>query len=141
MYTPDRTFVKDLKKLDPRLGCEFNRNHGHFVVNYKRAHGGSAPIFMVKGDKGEFRQPDKRDLDFLHSGDLTREDMETKIQKSALYMEKVREKKQKEAQDNIRNATKDDKIQLTKAFGRIAGGGKNNSTFRRIKPKSKGTVF
>ena len=133
--------MKDLKVLDKRLGCKYETSHGHFVVDYKRAQGQPVPIFMVKGDKGEFRHPDRRDLDFLHSGDLTREDMDTKIQKSALYMEKVRENKQKEAQDNIRNATKDDKIQLTKAFGKIAGGGKNNSTFRRIKPKSKGTVF
>jgi len=141
MYTPDRVFVKDLKKLDPRLGCEFNRNHGHFVVNYKRAHGGSAPIFMVKGDKGEFRQPDKRDMDFLKSGDLNNEDMKTKIQKSALYMERVREKKRKDAKDSFRNATKDDKIQLTNAFGKIAGGGKGNSVFRRIEKKPKGRVF
>lgn len=141
MYQPDRMFMGRLKALDKRLGCKFVKSHGHFVVDYKRACGQPVPIFMVKGDKGEFRQPDKRDLDFLKSGDLTREDMETKIQKSALYMERVREKKQKDAQDNIRNATKDDKIQLTNVFGRIAGGGKHNSTFRRIEPKSKGTVF
>jgi len=83
MYKPDRIFMKDLKVLDKRLGCKYETSHGHFIVDYKRAQGQPVPIFLVKGDKGEFRQPDKRDLDFLHSGDLTREDMETKIQKSA----------------------------------------------------------
>jgi len=130
--------MNDLKALDKRLGCKYETSHGHFVVDYKRSHGQPVPIFMVKGDKDEFRQPDKRDLDFLLSGDLTREDMETKIQKSALYMEKVREKKQKDAQDNIRNATKDGKIQLSNTMAKIAGGGKGNSTFRRIEPKPKG---
>jgi len=139
MYRPDRVFVKNLKTLDKRLGCKYVPDHGHFVVDYERAYGGRVPIFMVKGDKGEFRQPDKRDLDFLKSGDLNNEDMKTKIQKSALYMEKAREKQQKDARDNIRGATKDDKIQLARAFGRLAGGGKNNSAFRRIEPKPKGS--
>ena len=141
MYQPDRVFMKDLKTLDNRLGCRYETSHGYFVVDYKRAQGQPVPIFMVKGDKDEFRHPDKRDLDFLKSGDLTKEDMETKIQKSALYMEKVREKKQKDAQDNIRNATKDGKIQLSNAMSKLAGGGKGNSTFRRITKKPKGKVF
>jgi len=140
MYQPDRVFVKDLKTLDRRLGCEYVPGHGHFVVNYKRPYGGRVPIFMVKGDNGEFRQPDKRDLEFLKSGDLNNEDMKTKIQKSALYMEKVREKKRKDARENIRGATKDDKIQLARAIGRLAGAGKGNSAFRRIEPKPKGTT-
>ena len=140
MYQPNRMFMDRLKTLDKRLGCKFVKSHSHFVVDYQRAFGQPVPIFMVKGDKGEFRQPDKRDLDFLLSGDLTKEDMKTKIQKSALYMERVREKKQKDAADNIRNATKDGKIQLSNAIAKIAGGGKGNSTFRRILPKSKGTT-
>ena len=139
MYNPDRVFVKDLKALDKRLGCKFQ--NGRFVVDYKRASGQPVPIFMVKGDKGEFRHPDKRDLDFLCSGDLTKEDMKTKIQKSAQYMEKARELKRKDAKDNIRNATKDGKIQLSNAMAKIAGGGKGNSAFRRVVPKSKGTVY
>ena len=141
MYQPDRTFMNDLGALDKRLGCKFDHTHGHFVVDYKRATGQPVPVFMVKGDKGEFRHPDKRDLDFLQSGDLTKEDMKTKLQKSALYMDNVREKKKKDAHDNFRDATKDDKIQLTNAFGRLAGGGKNNATFRRIKPKARGISF
>ena len=141
MYQPDRIFVRRLRELDKRLGCRFVKAHDHFVVDYKRAYGQPVPIFMVKGDKGEFRYPDKRDLDFLMSGDLTREDMETKIQKSALYMEKVREKAKRDAQNNIRGATKDGKIQLTNAISKLAGGGKGNSTFRRIVNKPKGKVF
>jgi len=130
--------MKDIKTLDKRLGCKFVESHGHFVVDYQRAHGQPVPIFMVKGDKDEFRQPDKRDLDFLKSGDLEREDRKAKFQKSALYMERTRDKKIKDARDNIRNATKDGKIQLANAMSKLVGGGKGNSAFRRIKPKSKG---
>jgi len=141
MYNPDRTFMNSLGALDKRLGCKFERAHGHFVVNYQRSYGQPVPIFMVEGKRGEFRHPDKRDLDFLSSGDLARENMKTKLQRSALYMEKVREKKKKDAHDNIRNATKDDRIQLTNAFGKIAGGGKGNSAFRRVVNKPRGKIF
>jgi len=37
--------------------------------------------------------------------------------------------------------TKDDRIQLMQAFGKLMGAGKSNSAFRRITPKSKGNVF
>ena len=141
MYQPDRAFMIRLKRLDGRLGCKFDGTHGHFVVNYRRASGHPVPIFAVMNDEGGFRQPDKRDLDFLSSGDLEREDMETKLQKSALYMERVREKSRKDAHDAFRDATKDDKIQLMNSFGRLGGGGKGNSAFRRVQPRSKGEVF
>ena len=141
MYTPDSNFVKRLKAVDNRLGCKYERTHGHFVINYERACGGAVPIFMVKSESGGYRQPDQRDMDFLLSGDLTKEDMKTKLQKSAKYMADVREKSKKDASDNIRGATKDGKIQLSNAFSRIAGGGKGNSAFRRVVPKQKGQVF
>ena len=139
-YTPARVFVKDIKDLDPKLGCKFEPKHGHFVVTYDRVVGGPVPICMVKGKNGEFRQPDKRDLDFIKSGDRNNVDVESRLRKSAQYMEKAREKAKKDASDNIRNMTKDGKIQLANKFSQLGGGGKGNSTFRRIKPKLKGTV-
>jgi len=140
-YVPDRVFMKDIKRLDPKLGCKYEPSHGHFVVTYDRAVGGPVPICMVKGKDGGFRQPDKRDLDFIKSGDRNVVDVETRLRKSAEYMEKVREKDRKNAKDNIRDMTKDGKIQLANKFSQLAGGGKGNSAFRRIEPKPKGTVF
>jgi len=140
-YVPDRTFMKDIKTLDPKLGCKFEPTHGHFVVTYERAVGGSVPICMVKGKNGEFRQPDKRDLDFIKSGDRNHVDVETRLRKSAKYMEDTREKQRKTVKDNIRNMTKDSKIQLANKFSQLGGGGKGNSTFRRINVKPKGTVY
>lgn len=57
------------------------------------------------------------------------------------YMEKVRAKTRADGRDNIRGWTKDDKIQLMNAFGKLYGAGKYNSTFRRITPKPRGQAF
>ncbi|OEU68507.1 MAG: hypothetical protein BBJ57_07455 [Desulfobacterales bacterium PC51MH44] len=140
-YVPDRVFMQDIKKMDPKLGCKFEPAHGHFVVTYARDVGSPVPICMVKGKNGGFRQPDKRDVDFIKSGDRNNVDVETRLKKSAQYMERVREKDQKDAKSNIRDMTKDSKNQLMNKFSRLGGGGKGNSTFRRIKPKLKGTVY
>lgn len=57
------------------------------------------------------------------------------------YMEKVRARTRAISRDNIRGWTKDDKIQLMNAFGKLMGVGKFNSAFRRITPKPKGKAF
>lgn len=140
MYYPDRVFMQDLKRLDPKLGCYFEFNHGHFVVTYERAVGGSVPIFMVEDERGGFRQPDQRDINKLHEYDIHRESMKDKLQRSAKYMEEAREKQKKRTADEIRNMTKDGKHQLARDFARLRGG-KHNATFRRINLKPKGEIF
>lgn len=140
MYQPDRLFMKDLKALDKRLNCYFEDNHGHFVVTYQRAIGDPVPIMMVEGKNGAFRQPDQREINKLHEYDIHRESMKEKLQRSAKYMEDARRKTKKTAASNIRDMTKDGKIQLANAFARLTGG-KHNSTFRRINLKPKGKVF
>ncbi len=140
MYRPDRVFMKNLKTLDPKLGCYFERNHNHFVVTYKRATGEPVPIIMVEGENGSFRQPDKREIDKLHQYDIHRESMKDKLQKSAEYMANAQEKQRKDTADNIRDMTKDGKNQLARGMARLAGG-KHNATFRRIDPKPKGETL
>jgi len=137
MYTPDRMFLSDLKKLDPGLGCYFEKNHNHFVITYKRAVGGEVPILLVEGNGGGFRHPDKRDITKLKESDTHRQSMLSRLKATATYMERVREKKRKEAKENIRNMTKDDKLQLGPRMARLDGG-KHNSTFRRINLKPRG---
>lgn len=137
MYNPDRVFMADLKRLDPRLGCYYETNHSHFVITYNRAHGGKVPIMVVENDRGGFRFPDKRDLEKLMEFDTHRVSMKQRLNHSADYMEKVRTKKRKDAKQAIRDHTKDDKLQLAPKFARLAGG-KHNSIFRRINLKPKG---
>lgn len=138
MYTPDRVFLNDLKKLDPKLGCYFETNHDHFVITYERAVGGDVPVLLVEGEGGSFRHPNQRDITKLEESDTHKQSMKSRLNATATYMERVREKKKKEAKDNIRDMTKDDKRQIGPRMARLTNQGKFNSTFRRINLKKKG---
>ena len=138
MYTPDRSFMKDLKSLDKRLGCHFNENLGNFVVTYDRPYGEPAAILRVKREDDGFRQPDQRDIKFIKSGDMENQTVSERLQKSAKYFEDSRAKARKDAKDNIRNMTKDDKIQWTETLSKAHGSGKGKTAFRKIKPKARG---
>lgn len=140
---PDRAFMDDLKRLDKRLNCYFERDHGHFVVTYQREFGLPIPLFMVQDDEGGFRQPDQRDMLILHLGDRQIEGQSVKdhLNHVTQYMADYRTKIRKRGKDMIKDVTIDDKNQLMTAFARLWGGGKFNSAFRRITPQSKGKVF
>lgn len=138
MYSPDRVFMKDLRRLDPKLGCHYETNHHHFVITYKRPIGEKVPVMMVKGENDGFRQPDRREIEALKASDTLRIPMEARLKAAASYMETAREKERRKAKENIRDHTKDDKLQLAPKFARLTNEGKFNSTFRRIEPKSKG---
>ena len=130
MPSVDRSFMKDLKNMDPRLGIKFNDKH--FVVTYDRGHGQPVNIYRVKADDGGYRQPDKRDLLVLKAGDLAEGDSaEVRLRKSAYASELIRREEDRKIHEEIRGMTRDGKIQLTNAFKK-AGGAKANSTFRRI---------
>jgi hypothetical protein len=113
MPVVDRSFLKDLKNMDSRLGTKFNGEH--FVVTYNRGYGQPVNIYRVKAEDGSFRQPDKRDLAVIKGGDLAEGDsLDARLKKTAYASEKIREAERKRVQDEIR------------------GGAKGNSTFRRI---------
>lgn len=141
MYTPDRVFMKDLKALDKNLGCHYNQDLEKFVVTYKKPVGDAVPICLVKSEGGGFRQPDKRDIAYVSSGDLSKETMKQKLDKTSRYMEDSRALSRKKAKSDIRDMTKDNKIQLSQTLNKVYGSGKANSVFRRVKVKPKGDVF
>ena len=141
MPTPSRSFMKDLKLMDKRLDCQFEPGHGRFVITYKRPWGDPAIVHLVQSETGGFRQPNRNDLVFLKGGDMETMTVRERMNKVSYYMEKVREKKQRDAADNIRHMTLDNRRQLAAAFDRIHGAGKGNATFRRITPKPRGKVF
>jgi hypothetical protein len=118
----DRSFKRDLKSLDSRLGAKFNGQH--FVITYDRGYGGS------------FRQPDKRDLMVIKGGDLAEgEKMDTRLQKAAYASELIRREARRKAKENIRDMTKDNRNQLEKAFLQRTNLSKGNAVFRRIDHK------
>ena len=135
MYIPDRTFMKEMKQLDSRLGVKFNGNH--FVITYDRGHGEPVNVHVVKGDDGGFRQPDRRDMEALHEGDMSKQRLKDRLDRVSKYYEDTRENLKKKFRQELKDRTKDDKIQLQQAFAKAANASKSNSAFRRVTPKRK----
>jgi hypothetical protein len=130
----DRSFKRDLKSLDSRLGAKFNGQH--FVITYDRGYGEPVNILRIKGEGGSFRQPDKRDLMVIKGGDLAEgEKMDTRLQKAAYASELIRREARRKAKENIRDMTKDNRNQLEKAFLQRTNLSKGNAVFRRIDHK------
>jgi hypothetical protein len=128
MPSVERSFLKDLKNMDPRLGVKFNGKH--FVLTYKRPVGNPVNIYRVKAEDGSFRQPDKRDLMVLKAGDLAEGDsMDVRLKKSAYASELIRQNEERRVHEEIRAMTLDGRRQLVNAF---KGESKGNATFRRI---------
>jgi hypothetical protein len=128
---PDPIFMKRIGRMDRRLGCEFNGTH--FTITFTTERYGKVNIWTVVGERGEFRQPDQREITMLQEADLERLGPEQRWSLTMAYMEKFQEKKREEARDNIRHLTLDNRVQLAQAFGRVAGYSKSNSAFRRIR--------
>ena len=125
---PDLGFMNELKRLDKALGIKFNGQH--FVITYQVPNG-TVNIWKVVSGDGGFRQPDRRDIEILQQSDIERESAEEKQKRVERYMAAIRAADKKRSAENIRDWTKDGKIQLHRAFARVAGG-KHNSAFRRI---------
>lgn len=140
-YRPDPNFTKRLKQLDPRLGCRFRHDLRKFAITFDRVVGPPAEVLIVRSEGGDFRQPDKRELDVLCEGDLHKTDIKTRLDKADNYMREYRRDQQKEVESRIDLATKDDKIQLKNAYRKSFNLGSKQSEFRRIQPKPKGKVF
>ena len=144
MYDPDRGFIKKLKALDPNLGCKYEQGHEHFVITYRRAIGEPVPVWMVKSDDGGFRHPDDRDILKLREGDLHRVPLKDRLRGVSKYMEDDRANLARHRKQEIRDMTKDNKVQLANKFSKIdsaMSGGKGDCQFRRINLRPKGKVF
>jgi hypothetical protein len=127
---PDPSFIKQAKSIDRRLGVKFNGEH--FVVTYDRGYGEPVNIHRCKAENGGFRQPDRRDIEFIRSFDMENESCKGRLQRLAKTADEYGKKIRKRATDEIRAMTRDNKIQLTNAVLRKANARKANSTFRRV---------
>ena len=139
---PDSSFMRQLRLIDKRLGCKFNGEH--FVVTFKTEKYGVVNIWKVNDEKGGFRQPDRRELEIIQESNLERLGPKERFNLVLAHMEGTKERRDRLIKQEMRDRTKDGKIQLMRAFANLAGGaGKNNATFRRIdvKPKSRGLII
>lgn len=142
MYNPDRVFLQRLKSMDPKLGCRFEAGHGHFVITYRRAIGEDVPVMLIEGEGGAFRQPDERDIRKLQEGDLQRVPLHERLREVAAYMEKDREDRARKRAAEIRERTKDDRVQLTRAISKIdRNNGGKSMPFRRVNLRPRGRSF
>lgn len=130
----DRSFLRDLKTLDRRLGTKFNGEH--FVVTYDRGYGEPVNVYRVKADDGGFRQPDRRDMEIIRGGDLGNGDSaEVRLKKLAYSSEQMRKKMRENARTEIRDALRDSKNQVRRWTVDRANAGKGNAEYRRIPHK------
>lgn len=132
MITPERGFLKNLKSLDKRLDCVFRKEHGHFVITYDRGYGDPVNLLLVKREDGGFRQPDMREIAILSDGDMERQRVKDRLERTAKYMQEVRDKDVRDRQDMIKQRTKEDKIQLMDAFQHAHGTGKHKAAYRQV---------
>lgn len=133
---PDQFFMKQLKELDVRLGCRFREDLERFVITWEKFHGPPDEVMVVS--KPYFRQPDRRELMFLCEGDLHRTDMRERLEISASYFADYRKREEISHADEIRNMTKDDKIQLSNTYRKVFNTGGKPSAHRRVQPPIKG---
>lgn len=138
MYRPDRSFMKQLKRVHSRLDCKYRIDLELFAITWEMPLGPDAELMLVRDDMGGFRHPDQRDIDMICEGDIHRTNIKERIQKTEKYMRDWREKEDAYRKDEIRNSTKDDKIQLINEYRRTFNIGSKTPEFRRIKPKVKG---
>jgi len=142
MYTPSRSFLRELKHLDRNLGCKYEPGHEHFVITYNRPHGGDVPIMLIEGMEGEFRYPNMRDIQTLQQADTHRVPLKERMQKNAFYFEETRRKQRERSRDEFRQRTLEDRRQLMPRFAKMANeAGKHNSTFRRVELKQRGKTI
>lgn len=137
----DDLFLRRLKRIDKRLDMYWSEAPERWVMAYEKPDKTLVNMFIIETEDHEYRHPDKRDLVRIKAADLVAKDAVTRQREAAQYMIDTREKDRKRAKDNIRDMTRDDRVQLMQAFARLSGSGKGNSAFRRVQARARGHVY
>lgn len=137
----DDLFLKRLKRIDNRLGMVWQEGPERWVMVYDKSKNNLVNMFLIETEDHQYRHPDQRDLVRIRAADLVAKDAVARYRESAQYMVDARVKDRENAKENIRNMTKDDRIQLMQAFAKLAGSGKGNSAFRRIQAQARGEIY
>lgn len=137
----DRGFLKKLKRIDPGLDCEFDRKFGKFVIYQTGKISGRVPLAVIEGNEGGgYRYPDNRDIILIHEADMYYKGQELKdrVRRGEESMLAAKREEERKIREEIRDVTKDDKIQLMRSYHQTFNmGGKGNASFRRVTPKPK----
>jgi len=138
-YAPDAFFMKQIKELDPRLGCRYREDLSRFVITWEKIWGPPDEVMVVS--KPGFRQPDRRELLQLCGGDLHRQDLRERLNETAAYFKDYRKRQDAFVADELRAQTKEDKTQLKNTYREVFNTGGKASAHRRILPKPKGNTL
>lgn len=131
--TPDRAFMKDLKQFDSRLDVVFDRMAERFIIRRDRGFGKPWGVLLVETEDGQFRQPDQRDIKRLYAGDLWRHGgVDARVRRGEQYTEDYNNKVTKDAEDDIRALSRENKIQLSNVYRKASNQGSKAPEFRRI---------
>lgn len=141
MYEPDRWFLRELRRIDPHLRCEYDHEMERFVLKYQRCADLPVTLSVIEDENGGFRFPDNRELLLLGESDTHRVSVKDRLQACSKYMADYRAKQRRNRKGEIRDMTKDGKIQMTQRLTRAFGFGKGNSAFRRVNLKQKGKTL
>ena len=137
MYTAPTTFLKTLQSADKRLSCRFEDILERFVITYQRPFGEPIALMVIETEDKGFRWPEQRDIEFLQKWDMENMRLKDRLAMVTNYMERYQEEQRRRTRDNHRHMTRDSKIQLMNAFGKLMGTGKHNATFRRVEPRKR----
>jgi hypothetical protein len=138
--SPDPGFVRKLKDYEPTLGVHFDRKAECFVITQVGKISGRVPLFNIRNEYGHWRQPDDRDIRAIYEADAHNRlgwDFKTRMTEGEKMMIDAQQKAMDDAKSEIRDATKDDKIQLINMYKELGGYGKTRNEFQRVQPKSK----
>lgn len=72
MYTPDRSFLKDLKNYDPALEARWDTRRARWVIYRNNPDNTTWQVMIVKNDDGSYRPLDQRVFAHLYTHDLHR---------------------------------------------------------------------
>lgn len=130
--TPDRGFVQKLKEFDKNLWVEFDRKLSCFVIYQPSVRYGKAVAHVVRPESDEvpYRQPDERDIANLYVTDFARKSAKRRITEGEEKIVNAHQKSDKDAADDLRDKTKDDRIQLRNTYIKATNQGKAAHVFR-----------
>lgn len=141
--TLDRAFEKDLKEFarskNSKLWAEFDKELWRFVIYQPSKQYKKAVALVVETEEGEFRQPNITDIALLYWGDLYRKgDPEAVMLFGEEKALQQMEDDDRKAEEEFRDATKDDKHTLRRELKKAMGEVADAPHVRRIEHKSKG---
>ena len=137
--TPDRSFVRQLKEFDKTLDVVFNRRARRFMIVKERAYGAPYTLMLVEAEDGGFRHPDQRELHALFYGDLWRHGgHKERIRKGEERAVAHQAKQEKDIDQEFRDITADNKIQLRNTWRKATNQGSKAPEFARLAYRNPG---